>query len=95
MCNLQNFEVYYCRTVQSVLLRCNFSAAFLMFFPGIIFLKDSTGFSILIEQHPFLLSAPATICIYQHAGFQWKEYISSWVEVLIVIFLLLFPGHDF
>lgn len=83
MCNLQTFEVYYCLTVQSVLLRCNFSAAFLMFFPDIIYLKDSTGFSLSTEQHPFLLSAPATICIYQHAHFQWKDYISSWMEVLI------------
>lgn len=90
MCNLQTFEVYYCLTVQSVLLRCNFSAAFLMFFPDIIYLKDSTGFSLSTEQHPFLLSAPATIWIYQHAHFQWKDYISSWMEVLIGFLVVVF-----
>lgn len=46
-------------------------------------MKDTAGFSLLIEQHPFLLSALATICVYQHARFQWKECISSWMEVLV------------
>lgn len=77
MCNLQHFEVCYFSLKYAVSQQLS-----LYFFPGIILLKDSTGFSLSIEQRTFLLSAPPTTCIYQHACFQWKEYISSWMEVL-------------
>lgn len=73
MCNLQNFEVYYCLTVQSVLLGCNFSAAFPVFFPGIIFLKDSTGFNLLIEQHPFLLRCSSNYLYFPACSFSMER----------------------
>lgn len=59
-----------------------------MFFPRIIFLKDSAGFSLFIEEYPFkcssnyLLIFSERVYFFMDGNFDWG-------------FLLLFPDNNF
>jgi len=76
MYNLQSFDIYYCLTVQSVLLRYNSLVAFVIFLPGNILLKDCRVYPINWTAS-FTLKCSSNYWYYQHAHFHGSFYCFS------------------